>query len=193
MSAGVFHSRTMALLAGSTSLAGWWAASRERRHHDHRSPGRCRTALSIAAALPTAAADAADAPRLDPSTGRLQQVQIVFRHGARTPLTEQPYLVLGHQWGRDICGTAYQGGARLKLVDRQGNAPPMSAVDEAQQKCILAGGGCHRGELTLLGQRQVRDIRAVRTAGGRRATWRLTKHCLVWCSSGASTNHPTHL
>lgn len=77
------------------------------------------------------------------------------RHGARTPLTDDSYLMLGHTWGPETCGVAYEGGARLDIRGRDGKPPPLSATDEAQMKCKLPGGACHKGELTLLGQRQV--------------------------------------
>ena len=75
-------------------------------------------------------------------------------HGARTPLTEEPYLLLGHAWTPDDCGTAYAGGAALRLQGAGGGPPPPSPGDEAQKKCALPGGACHKGELTKLGQRQ---------------------------------------
>ncbi|KXZ43285.1 hypothetical protein GPECTOR_95g674 [Gonium pectorale] len=58
---------------------------------------------------------------LDPEAqgARLVLVQVVFRHGARTPLSSQAHLWEGVDW--DVCGQAYQPGllaARTTNVSR---------------------------------------------------------------------------
>jgi hypothetical protein len=64
--------------------------------------------------------------------------------------------MFGATWGPETCGSAYDGGgARLEIAGRDGLPPPPSPGDVAQINCRLPGGGCHKGELTLLGQRQV--------------------------------------
>ncbi|GBF94338.1 hypothetical protein Rsub_06960 [Raphidocelis subcapitata] len=107
-------------------------------------------AVRSAAAAPTAR------PVLDNTTGRLRQLNVVFRHGARTPLTDETHLFLGHEWGADVCGAAYPGGARLKVLGIDGRPSPPSPEDEKQRACRLPGGACHKGELTRLGQQQAR-------------------------------------
>lgn len=81
------------------------------------------------------------------------RVQVVFRHGARTPLT--PKYWEGTRW--DVCGEAF---AKAPLTVRDHD------TGEAQPECIDGDklthydGGCTRGELTKLGQVQVRGSSA---------------------------------
>lgn len=119
---------------------------------------RCR---SLGGGIGTApkriiAAHTPAAHRSHPSPTKLQLDTCTRRHGARTPLTHEPALMLDREWTAADCGAAYPGGARLSLTGADGAPPPPHPGDQKQRACVLPGGACHKGELTRLGQQQVR-------------------------------------
>ncbi|DBB06874.1 TPA: hypothetical protein ACH3X3_009533 [Trebouxia sp. C0006] len=87
----------------------------------------------------------------DPSA-QLKLVQVVFRHGARSPLTKRYWD--GQEW--DVCGKPFEP-VKLEIRSLDGGEQPVSGHDQAQRNIKLPG-GCHKGELTKLGQQQARDV-----------------------------------
>lgn len=81
-------------------------------------------------------------------------VSLHVRHGARTPLTNHSELWKGHVW--DVCGQAYKG-VPLEVRGIGGGEAPESPHDKRQIATRLEG-GCHKGELTLLGQQQALEV-----------------------------------
>eukprot|EP00884_Botryococcus_braunii_P023598 jgi/Botrbrau1/9922/Bobra.0012s0021.1 len=85
----------------------------------------------------------------------LRIVQAVFRHGARTPLTDKYWQGVTWEKGLD-CGQL-ENTLKLNLTDLLGGPQPFCAHDDKQAKTFYPG-GCSKGELTLLGQKQAQDL-----------------------------------
>eukprot|EP00736_Rhodelphis_marinus_P002718 Rmarinus@m.12766 len=87
----------------------------------------------------------------------LVQAQVIFRHGARTPLTElNEQLDGGVKWdvtegAEDVLTT------KIRLEDMQGNKNPRSTVD-ARQHAVELHGGDKRGQLSALGAHQLVEV-----------------------------------
>lgn len=81
-------------------------------------------------------------------------VQAVFRHGARSPLTDRQYLWKGHVW--DVCGSI-DSQIELDVRDLAGGPRPPCRSDQKQINTKLEG-GCSKGELTLEGQKQAIEL-----------------------------------
>lgn len=91
--------------------------------------------------------------------------QVLFRHGARTPLTRRYWD--GSIW--DDCGDAYTHAVaalrRSEGLGAQGSLPGLHVFDKRTkqpqeefidgERLVYYQGGCTRGELTKVGQRQV--------------------------------------
>ncbi|GIL80604.1 hypothetical protein Vretifemale_9781 [Volvox reticuliferus] len=92
--------------------------------------------------------------RLNSQHAKLLLVQVVFRHGARTPLSSRSEMWRGQKW--DVCGEAYQAAA-VRLFSTAGVENPVSRHDQ-RQRAVVLDGGCRKGELTLLGQSQALDL-----------------------------------
>lgn len=84
----------------------------------------------------------------------LQQVQVLFRHGARAPLTGKFWPELGYQW--DVCG-CYAPLAPIQLQAIPDGPPPTSEWNESEVATKLPG-GCSKGELTMAGQKQALEF-----------------------------------
>eukprot|EP00878_Enallax_costatus_P038970 GHUV01044474.1.p1 GENE.GHUV01044474.1~~GHUV01044474.1.p1 ORF type:complete len:193 (+),score=42.89 GHUV01044474.1:77-655(+) len=67
--------------------------------------------------------------KLDRRSANLKLVQVVFRHGARTPLTDQTYLWEGQEW--NCCGKAYEA-VPLQLLDVNGGPATPNESDQKQ-------------------------------------------------------------
>lgn len=80
----------------------------------------------------------------------LKLVQIVFRHGARSPLGKKYWPELVDAW--DVCGTEYDG-VPLNITTVEGAERPVNEHDKQQVETVFKG-GCRKGELTRIGQRQ---------------------------------------
>lgn len=91
-------------------------------------------------------------PEADGDT--LELVQVVFRHGARTPLSKRYWPELVEAW--DVCGRMYDPIAMdIKSEDGR-SSRPINEHDAAQVSTVF-NGGCHKGELTKQGQAQALD------------------------------------
>lgn len=111
---------------------------------------------------------ACDQQCLAEATSACLHAQVLFRHGARTPLTRKYWE--GSVW--DGCGDAFgHAVAALRGVKDRGSRvdlPRMKVFDkhtQQRQESYIDGenlvhypGGCTRGELTKVGQRQVCSI-----------------------------------
>jgi hypothetical protein len=84
----------------------------------------------------------------------LKLVQVVFRHGARTPLTDETYLWEGQEW--NCCGKAYEA-VPLRLLNVNGGPASTNDHDQKQMSTVLPG-GCSKGELTKVGQLQALEL-----------------------------------
>lgn len=90
-----------------------------------------------------------------PSDGdTLKLVQVVFRHGARTPLSANYWPDLVDAW--DVCGKLYDP-VPVEVIDETGKPRPVNDHNAKQMATIL-NGGCHKGELTREGQHQARSF-----------------------------------
>jgi len=107
----------------------------------------------------------ASAPPIDaskfsalPEKAELKLVQVVFRHGARTPLSSS-WKEAKSDWPNikwDVCGCAYPM-VPLRVTTADGQPPPPNPSD-IQQTVTALEGGCHMGQLTEKGQRQAKDL-----------------------------------
>lgn len=88
-------------------------------------------------------------------TGRtLKSVQVLFRHGARTPLTDMYWRHPDVRFEKGtLCGDLIKDKVNIKLTNHAGGPRPFSRRDAKQAATILPG-GCSQGELTLQGQQQ---------------------------------------
>ena len=111
-----------------------------------------------ASAVPWPAASLAEAAEEQPgrSGDRLRLVQVVFRHGARTPLSKRYWPELVDAW--DVCGQEYEPVA-VAITTEGGLPRPVNSHDRDQMATRYAG-GCVKGELTRDGQRQARSFGA---------------------------------
>lgn len=76
---------------------------------------------------------------------------VARRHGARTPLGKRYWREMGPVW--DVCGKAYDA-VPIRVLTPDGRPRPRNEHDE-KQIAEKFEGGCHKGELTLVGQQQV--------------------------------------
>lgn len=141
-------------------MAGRASAARAARRH------LIATGVGFTAAL--AVAKAFIVPQSAESEGaegdqkrELKLVQVVFRHGARTPLGQKYWPELGPKW--DVCGKAYDA-VPVNVLAIDGRPRPINQDDEKQVRQRYEG-GCSKGELTLVGQQQA-------LAFGRWLRWR---------------------
>ena len=84
----------------------------------------------------------------------LKLVQVVFRHGARTPLSSNYWPALVKEW--DVCGKLYDAHP-ITVMEENGQPRPVNEHD-AKQVATVYPGNCHKGELTREGQRQARSF-----------------------------------
>lgn len=97
-------------------------------------------------------------------------MQVLFRHGARTPLASSDAYWKGTSW--NVCGERYEALVKslrrgsekkqpllpLSVVDRISKEPKERSIDEALATEGLYPGGCSKGELTKLGQERVKRV-----------------------------------
>eukprot|EP00879_Flechtneria_rotunda_P022167 GHRR01023390.1.p1 GENE.GHRR01023390.1~~GHRR01023390.1.p1 ORF type:complete len:166 (+),score=43.24 GHRR01023390.1:140-637(+) len=122
--------------------------------HTAAADAKTTTAAAAPAAIPAKPNLAAAPIKLDRRNAQLRLVQVVFRHGARTPLTDASYLWEGHEW--NVCGCAYKA-VPLQLLDIHGGPATTNAHDQKQMSTVLPG-GCSKGQLTQVGQLQALEL-----------------------------------
>eukprot|EP00200_Dunaliella_tertiolecta_P002707 CAMPEP_0202357266 /NCGR_PEP_ID=MMETSP1126-20121109/11362_1 /ASSEMBLY_ACC=CAM_ASM_000457 /TAXON_ID=3047 /ORGANISM="Dunaliella tertiolecta, Strain CCMP1320" /LENGTH=445 /DNA_ID=CAMNT_0048950113 /DNA_START=101 /DNA_END=1438 /DNA_ORIENTATION=- len=92
----------------------------------------------------------------DEKDARLALVQVVFRHGARTPLTSKHKLFEAPEVQWDCCGSAFTP-VPISMTTIDGKPAPENSHNTRQIRSILQG-GCHMGQLTTQGQLQALDF-----------------------------------
>ncbi|XP_022308912.2 lysophosphatidic acid phosphatase type 6-like [Crassostrea virginica] len=89
---------------------------------------------------------------------RLKQVQVIFRHGARTPIHLIPNVEEAtydaKKWKAIFPNTLYD----YEILSIDGSPPPESKYETYYQKLGLLKGGCQYGMLTYLGQEQTYNL-----------------------------------
>ncbi|XP_035669926.1 lysophosphatidic acid phosphatase type 6-like isoform X2 [Branchiostoma floridae] len=88
----------------------------------------------------------------------LKLVQIVFRHGARTPISRLPPSIEQATWSSDLVKTVPHTLIDYRVVSLDGGAQPPSPVEDSYQKHGPHKGGARWGQLTTLGQQQMFDL-----------------------------------
>ncbi|XP_072541330.1 lysophosphatidic acid phosphatase type 6 [Salminus brasiliensis] len=97
-------------------------------------------------------------PSTDQSSSQyeLKLVQVLFRHGARTPLKSIPD-VLEAQWVPDLLKVPDHTKIDYVVTDLQGGPRPPSPVEDNYRVKTLSG-GTYAGQLTTLGMQQMYDL-----------------------------------
>ncbi|XP_066497069.1 lysophosphatidic acid phosphatase type 6 [Hoplias malabaricus] len=86
----------------------------------------------------------------------LQLVQVLFRHGARTPLKSIPD-VLEAQWAPDLLEVPDHTKIDYVVTDLKGGPKPPAPVEDSYRSKTLSG-GTYPGQLTTLGMQQLYDL-----------------------------------
>lgn len=86
----------------------------------------------------------------------LKLVQILFRHGARTPLKSIPD-VLEAQWVPELLEAPPHTDIKYVVTDLQGGPRPSSPIEDSYRRSILTG-GTFPGQLTTLGMQQLYEL-----------------------------------
>lgn len=98
------------------------------------------------------------ATKVKKSDLRLKQVQIIFRHGARTPIHLIPNVEEAtydsKKWKAIYPNTLYD----YKVLNVDGGPQPESKYQAHYEKLGLLKGGCQYGMLTYLGQEQTLNL-----------------------------------
>lgn len=94
------------------------------------------------------------------SARTLKSVQVLFRHGARTPLTDMYWQHSDVRFEKGtLCGDLVKDKVGINLSNHAGGPRPFSRNDAKQAATVLPG-GCSKGELTLQGQQQALSLGA---------------------------------
>uniref|UniRef100_A0A3Q0SAQ3 Acid phosphatase 6, lysophosphatidic n=1 Tax=Amphilophus citrinellus TaxID=61819 RepID=A0A3Q0SAQ3_AMPCI len=86
----------------------------------------------------------------------LKLVQILFRHGARTPLKSIPD-VLEAQWVPELLEAPPHTDVSYVVTNLQGGPRPSSPIEDSYRRSILTG-GTFPGQLTTLGMQQLYEL-----------------------------------
>ncbi|XP_053483622.1 lysophosphatidic acid phosphatase type 6 [Ictalurus furcatus] len=102
--------------------------------------------------------DLTNTPSSDQSSSQyeLKLVQVLFRHGARTPLKSIPD-VLEARWVPDLLEVPDHTKIDYVVTDLQGGPRPPSPVEDSYRAKTLAG-GTYPGQLTTVGMQQLYDL-----------------------------------
>ncbi|KAI4896960.1 hypothetical protein NFI96_017926 [Prochilodus magdalenae] len=95
-------------------------------------------------------------PEQPSSQYELKLVQVLFRHGARTPLKSIPD-VLEAQWVPDLLEVPDHTKINYVVTDLQGGPRPPAPVEDSYRARTLTG-GTYPGQLTTLGMQQLYDL-----------------------------------
>lgn len=130
------NTRVLGALGGTAFTTSWWLHTADQ---------------------PAFALETTTKPAVSPSSpaegDKLKLVQVVFRHGARSPLGRSFWPELVDAW--DVCGTIEElkKPVALHITTVDGQPRPVNSHDHEQVNTILKG-GCRKGELTKIGQKQ---------------------------------------
>ncbi|KAG9271024.1 lysophosphatidic acid phosphatase type 6 [Astyanax mexicanus] len=99
-----------------------------------------------------------DPPSSEQSSSQyeLKLVQVLFRHGARTPLKSIPD-VLEAQWVPDLLEVPNHTNIDYVVTDLQGGPRPNALVEDNYRSKKLSG-GTYPGQLTTVGMQQLYDL-----------------------------------
>ncbi|XP_076015341.1 lysophosphatidic acid phosphatase type 6 [Genypterus blacodes] len=86
----------------------------------------------------------------------LKQVQVLFRHGARTPLKSIPD-VMEAQWVPDLLEPPAHTHINYVVTDLHGGPRPPAPVEDSYRKNTLTG-GTFPGQLTTVGMQQLYEL-----------------------------------
>ncbi|KAJ4932912.1 hypothetical protein JOQ06_029750 [Pogonophryne albipinna] len=93
----------------------------------------------------------------DPSSSyELKLVQVLFRHGARTPLKSIPD-VMEAQWVPTLLEPPAHTQINYEVTDLNGGPRPPAPVEDSYRKNILSGGS-FSGQLTTVGMQQLYEL-----------------------------------
>ncbi|XP_033965783.1 lysophosphatidic acid phosphatase type 6 [Pseudochaenichthys georgianus] len=93
----------------------------------------------------------------DPSSSyELKLVQVLFRHGARTPLKSIPD-VMEAQWVPTLLEPPAHTQIKYEVTDLNGGPRPPAPVEDSYRKNILSGGS-FSGQLTTVGMQQLYEL-----------------------------------
>ncbi|CDQ84320.1 unnamed protein product [Oncorhynchus mykiss] len=91
-----------------------------------------------------------------PSPYELKLVQVLFRHGARTPLKSIPD-VMEAQWVPNLLEPPAHTHINYVVTDLEGGPRPSSPVEDSYRANILSG-GTYPGQLTTVGMQQLYEL-----------------------------------
>uniref|UniRef100_A0A673KK06 Lysophosphatidic acid phosphatase type 6-like n=1 Tax=Sinocyclocheilus rhinocerous TaxID=307959 RepID=A0A673KK06_9TELE len=94
--------------------------------------------------------------KTETSPYELKLIQVLFRHGARTPLKSIPD-VLEAQWVPQLLVAPAHTEIDYMVTDLQGGPRPPAPVEDSYRAKILTG-GTYPGQLTTLGMQQLYDL-----------------------------------
>uniref|UniRef100_A0A3Q3XD35 Uncharacterized protein n=1 Tax=Mola mola TaxID=94237 RepID=A0A3Q3XD35_MOLML len=102
-------------------------------------------------------ASSVNSPETNPGSAyELKLVQVLFRHGARTPLKSIPD-VMEVQWVPTLLEPPAHTHINFVVTDLQGGPKPLAPVEDSYRKNTLTG-GTFPGQLTTLGMQQLYEL-----------------------------------